>query len=677
MIFKILAFLIVALHSVNVSAEDNSVEKADQSGLYRIGLIGGGFHIWNQTTIPVYGLTNDCGCFSDGEKTSFFGGLTFGYNIIDDFLAADVRVLYESRPVYLEATTTVSDYLNPLTNQYEPFVRQYTYDAALEYVAFDLGARVKPLYYLDGFRDLPIFFRIGFEAAQPLFSTNYVKTEEILSPERVLFPDDTRKHVIGEGEISDAGTAYGAAFSLQSDIRLRSGMIITPEVSYRFGLNSIVSNSDWFADILRVGVAVSWEFGAEEPEQEPEPEIEIPVPDLPPAKEIIAKKPPVINSIAPDGLSITETVVTQTYPLLPYIFFDSASVNLRAKYKNSGLALENRNSYVLPQTTMAIYYHLLDIIGMRLAENADARITITGMTDGAEMTDAGERLELARYRAIGVGEYLQKKWGIARDRISIDSRNLPGLATSTEYREGYQENRRVEISSANPDILKPIVHSRFLEFSGNKNELAFETDVEDVANIESWSLSLDLPERTMIYVEDDGSPPKNIKLNLDQAQINRIGGEAVNNNQIKATLKIRTKDGELAEKTSVVGISRSRNQFEVGRLNLIVFDFDNAEISLQNQEMIREFILASIKQSSKSHITGSTDRLGELEYNKRLSLDRAESVERYLRRIVPDVDIESVKGIGASQLKFNNKLPEGRFYCRTVLIEVKTPLKNN
>ena len=65
----------------------------------------------------------------------------------------------------------------------------------------------------------------------------------------------------------------------------------------------------------------------------------------------------------------------------------------------------------------------------------------------------------------------------------------------------------------------------------------------------------------------------------------------------------------------------------------------------------------------------------EKEYNKRLSTSRAVSVRKYIKRLVPLVKIDEVKGIGASNLQFDNDLPEGRFYCRTVLIEVKTPLE--
>ncbi len=703
MIHKILLFSIIILQSINVYASDDPVEKEDLGGRYRIGGNLGVFQVWNKTSIPVFDNDAGCGTFSNGTRDSFYAGLNFGYNIIDDFLVADVRALYEERAVFLETTTACSEYLNKITNKYEPFVRLHTYDAKLQYVAFDFGAKIKPFYYVDGFSHLPIYFRLGFEAGQPLFSTNYVNTEEIVSPETALFPDDTKKHIVGQGAISDAGTAYGASFSLLADFRLRSGMIITPEISYRFGLNSIVSSSDWFADILRIGFGVSWEFGADKPEPEPEPEIEIAKPE----KEIIIKKTPAITSLTSGGLSITETVVTQTYPLLPYVFFDSASADLRTVYKNADLTAENSATYQLPKSTLAIYYHFLDIVGMRLTGNPDADITITGMTDGKELPAAGKRLEIAKYRAVAVADYLHDKWGIARDRMKIKNMDTPRLATSSEYREGFQENRRVEIASNNSDILKPIVHSKFVEFHANKTELIFKTEIEDAADVESWSFSLDLPETAMIYFEENGRPSKNIKVGLNQNQINRIGNEILKNNKnkndvnknnvnknknnvnknknknnankniVSATLKIRSKDGRLVEKTVAIDIKRNRNNFEIGRLNLIVFDFDRSEISNQNKQMISEFIKAAIKQSSKSNITGSTDRLGEMEYNQSLSLDRAKSVERYLRRIMPEINIESVKGIGASNLKYDNNLPEGRFYCRTVLIEVKTPLKSN
>ena len=64
---------------------------------------------------------------------------------------------------------------------------------------------------------------------------------------------------------------------------------------------------------------------------------------------------------------------------------------------------------------------------------------------------------------------------------------------------------------------------------------------------------------------------------------------------------------------------------------------------------------------------GYTDRTGNLEYNQKLAEQRGVSAQKSLGR-----DNAKVTGLGSSKLLYNNDFPEGRFYCRTVNIIVKT-----
>ena len=110
-------------------------------------------------------------------------------------------------------------------------------------------------------------------------------------------------------------------------------------------------------------------------------------------------------------------------------------------------------------------------------------------------------------------------------------------------------------------------------------------------------------------------------------------------------------------------------------MSLIVFDYDRADISEQNKEMMRRVVKASSGQGSVATIVGSTDRLGELQHNMNLSNERAKSVEQFVRSIAPSLNITEVKGIGPAILPYSNELPEGRFYCRTVSLTITTPLR--
>ncbi|MBC8144753.1 MAG: OmpA family protein [bacterium] len=90
--------------------------------------------------------------------------------------------------------------------------------------------------------------------------------------------------------------------------------------------------------------------------------------------------------------------------------------------------------------------------------------------------------------------------------------------------------------------------------------------------------------------------------------------------------------------------------------------------------MVSSFVAGSIATSSTASITGSTDRLGEVAHNTQLSQARAEAVRDLIVAERPGAQITRVEGIGPSKLPYNNDLAEGRYYCRTVAVEVLTPV---
>ncbi len=61
-------------------------------------------------------------------------------------------------------------------------------------------------------------------------------------------------------------------------------------------------------------------------------------------------------------------------------------------------------------------------------------------------------------------------------------------------------------------------------------------------------------------------------------------------------------------------------------------------------------------------------------HNQQLSEQRAFAVRNVILVERPDATISSTQGIGPSRLPYDNDLPEGRYYCRTVSIEMKTPV---
>jgi outer membrane protein OmpA-like peptidoglycan-associated protein len=106
------------------------------------------------------------------------------------------------------------------------------------------------------------------------------------------------------------------------------------------------------------------------------------------------------------------------------------------------------------------------------------------------------------------------------------------------------------------------------------------------------------------------------------------------------------------------------------KISLILFDFDRFELSGRNTAMISG-AAGRLGVQSTMIIRGYTDAMGDDEYNLRLSERRASAVREELQRKMSSGAVRS-EGVGETDLLFENTLPEGRFYCRTVQILIET-----
>jgi len=102
---------------------------------------------------------------------------------------------------------------------------------------------------------------------------------------------------------------------------------------------------------------------------------------------------------------------------------------------------------------------------------------------------------------------------------------------------------------------------------------------------------------------------------------------------------------------------------------LILFDFDKAKIESINDKIIK-LIKEKLKPNSELEIRAYTDRTGDENYNKKLSQLRAQETVKTLSR--PDA---LAIGIGEDEVIYNNDLPEGRFYSRTVTITIRNKVE--
>lgn len=514
--------------------------------------------------------------------------------------------------------------------------------------------------------------RIGF-----IMSKSFDQQEELMKPDGVTFENRQRVRNVYSGDIPDAasieaGLLLGAGMELPMN---REGtVLLAPEIFGTLGLTNLMSDSSWRANTIRLGAALKFapKPGVAPP---PPPPQEEPPPVAPPLLVANVSAVGVENNgteLSTFRLSVEEFISTSMRPLLNYIFFEPNSSELPSRYRTispaeaSGFQLANLHDV----ETLPTYYQVLNILGRRMTDNPGTSITLVGTN--ADLDAEKGNLALSRSRAEAVRNYLRDVWGIAENRMKIDARNLPEKPSNPAEADGVAENRRVEILASDWRLVEPIVTNDTIR-TANPPVIRFRPDVNSEAGVARWRLSASQQGRALKEFFGSGPIPGDLVWNVngDRESMPRIPTPIDYTLEVTdaAGQTVRTPQGELP--VEQITISRKRQERladkEIDRYSLILFDFDKSDLNDANTRIAR-WVKDRIRPEATVSVIGSTDRTGEAEYNKKLSEDRARNVARVL-----GVG-GTVQGVGESNI-FDNNLPEGRFYCRTVSIVAETPVK--
>lgn len=391
------------------------------------------------------------------------------------------------------------------------------------------------------------------------------------------------------------------------------------------------------------------------------------------------------------GLVIEENLVRELYPLLTYVFFDSASAQIPNRYKlfTSPAQTTNFNDTTIPGGTLQKYYHVLNIIGYRMRTFPETKISIVG--NNSAQAGSGEVKSVSEQRGKVVYDYLTNIWGIDASRITLKApRDLPELPSNRTDPLGIVENRRTEITSSDWEVMRPILIKEIRRFHSPdtmhfqmKNGIADRLVSRRVIEIKraggEWH------EMTNIGKDEPVSPEYNWYRNADEGE----GMIAEDEQPYLAQLVVYSADG-LECRSNVVEIpvtiitneeKRTERLVDktIDRYSLVLFKFDSDEAGPLNEKILKTYVYDEILPGAQIKVTGYTDIVGMEDRNLRLSQQRAGTVDRGLKANVKGGKIASLvtEGVGETQPLFSNDLPEGRFYNRTVQIVIETPTANN
>ncbi len=380
------------------------------------------------------------------------------------------------------------------------------------------------------------------------------------------------------------------------------------------------------------------------------------------------------------------------------------------------------------ESTLEVYRNMLNIIGSRMVLNTASKLTLvgcksskekftlaapapsilpksrtnTGTTDSLAIPSssvptqasisapfggllsrltAQDDVRLSEARALAVKDYLHTVWGIAEDRIITQFRILPEKFSNEQTPDGLAENQRVEIIPSTPDLTDVVISQDTLR-AVIPPVLRLRTNATSQVNLTTWNVTIGQSTgtkakrttQTLKSVSGTGKPLDRIEWNTSQE----------NNTAPKLTVPVQyslSVNDESGANTvasgslpvEIVSIAKKRAakiaDKEVNTFGLLLFDFNKAEVSGQNANIL-EIVRKQIRTESRIAITGYTDRTGNAQTNKILSLQRASATAAMLNR--PDASIE---GRGREGLLHDNTTPEGRFYCRTVNIVIENAVR--
>jgi outer membrane protein OmpA-like peptidoglycan-associated protein len=638
----------------------------------RLGLIlHGGLdqHVTAFSRIPEE--ENCCPEFTGGQGQAFGIGALYMAPISSSF-GIDVRVGYYKGSVDL-ATTEVLTMFNAGLPQTSTIRHDLSVSSSL--IATDVLGRFAIGNRLHALAGLTVGYNL---------SGTYSQAEVLVTPSNATFSSGERVRNKREGQLTSLSGIYGgvtAGLSYEMPINSDNTAFISPEVMFTFSPTNLLQETKWTVNRLRAGLAISFippaveedltdielfDIARSSPFRANTEATSVPVPTV-----SVSGVNDAGTVSATANIRIEEFASNRVRPLLPYVFFDKGSNSLSPRYRQ--ISKDQVETYSLENfynlDAMVTYYQMLNVIGKRMQDRPESTIKLVGCRDKSE---EGMSDDLAKRRALVIKSYLVDTWEIDAARISIEDRGLPSNASSADDPDGAAENMRVEITSADPSILSPVGSKDTMRVFSPVG-IRFAPNVQNAVDLKSWTIFVSQNDQIIKALHGQGVPPSGADWRI--AETSRFIPRGTRN--IEYMLVVQDSSGKvipsesqsiavsevlLSDKAKTGGTDKN-----VDRYSLILFGFDRADISPENQSLIDE-VKKNITSRSAVRVVGYSDRVGEASYNQTLSERRAKSVAAALGAAKT-----TTEGVGETLPLYDNQTPEGRFYSRTVEIIVETP----
>lgn len=684
----------------------------------RYGLLGGlSFNMHNADFTALRGVPNCCSQFSSGSGMGVIGGAFVEFPLTAAMLFG-ARISFVDHSAILRKQ---EPYRIIVAGVGQDMVDEHTMDAGLSSIGIEpsISSRVFGNFFVSG------GLRVGLMLAK-----SYAQKEQIIEPAGTgTFLDslgnDSHSRIRNafSGALPDAAPVLAQFFvglRYELPVNAEHTVMLAPEVSYAYSLTNAVTGLEWRPNgvraaigfvysphsinrtytydtvtlrdtVIRVVRGLTMARITQLPSDKTDDNtvvganVNLRTTIL---EHYLVEQPDVHDihagvqafGVDDDGvehpmatLRVEEFFSTRVHPLLAFIFFSEGDSVIPSRYHSLDptSAKAFRLEHLFGNQPLEIYHSVLNIIGYRLQQYPDAMLTLTGCNSN-QAVEAGNRA-LSQARAEAVKNYLTDVWHIPSTRITTSARDLPEKPSNPRTPDGQAENRRVEIACTNPEVLDVFVANDTIR-TPVPPQIRLKAGVVASSGIGDWNVSISQGANELKHYQGTGTIPLQLDWDLTNepatlprfseplhvvvAATNRKGDRAVD------SLVLPTEVVTLEQKRA-----RKSGDVVVDRYNLVLFNFGTSDITPAHERIVK-MVKDKLQPASAILVEGYTDRTGSNASNKTLSTNRAQSTARALDR----QDIV-VRGIGEERLLYPNDTPEGRFFCRTVQITVKTPVK--
>ncbi len=462
------------------------------------------------------------------------------------------------------------------------------------------------------------------------------------------------------GDFSNVrSTNFGGQIGLGYDLPLTSRekelqFVLTPSLGLHFG-QGVRDIEKWSLTTLRFGIQLK--FGSTTIQKE-------------------TIKQEIGFSIQSPQIIPSTRRVSETFPLRNYIFFEQNSTSIPSRYiqltpeQAEKFKEENLFEPKLQQLAgrsarqMEVYYNILNVIGDRMRKIPEATISLIGASKQGK--DVGKEM------AVSIKNYLVNVFGINSGRIltfGVEKPEIPSHQPggTRELSLVMEEDNRVDIKSGNLELLMPV---KIIAIQEDPIDADVIFRVDDSKNIlSSWNIQItDAKGNTKTY-----GPFTNKQERISGNQI--LGNTEMGDFQV--TMIGKTKDGSTITKEQKLRLAKAEGPEEQPGLRYsILFEFDQSKTVATYEKFLSEVVVPTIPEGASVVIHGHTDIVGEESHNLTLSNNRAQETMNVIQRELNRAGKKRVKfdtyGFGEDPRRapFENRLPEERFYNRTVVIDI-------